>query len=594
MHAELLARAPRSWIRRTVSEGDVARELAAVLGLPLPVCRLLESRGHRSDEAARRFLRPRIEHLHDPRALAGLDAAVDRLRTALRRGETILVHGDYDVDGVASAALFTRVLRELGGRAEAFVPHRTRDGYDLGDAGLERAREVGASVLLTADCGIVAHDAVARARRGGLDVIVTDHHTPAATLPDALAVVNPNRPDCAYPEKGLCGAGVAFKVCQALVADAGGDEERLLWHLDLVGLATIADLVPLRGENRVFAHYGLKVLGASRKPGVRALVAAAGLGDRDRLAAGQVSHVLAPRINAAGRLGEAAWGLQLLLTESEGEARALAQRLEEVNRERRDVDRATLSEAMTTLERSFDPDADFGVVLAGEGWHPGVIGIVASRVVERIHRPTALVALNGAETARGSARSIRGFDLYGAIHRCGEHLERYGGHRQAAGFDVRPNRVDAFRAAFNARSREMLDSVVPVPVVEFDDELSLGTATPELCRMLAYLGPFGVGNPSPVFVARGVRLGREPRRVGGSHLSMELADGPVRLRAIGFGLAERFTPAELAGVPLDVAFRLEADEYRGGGAIQAKLVDVDPSPDAGVGGSEGVPASVGA
>lgn len=569
---------PRRWVPRRGAEAPAleaeAFSLAAELSLPLPMCRLLVARGHGTGAGARRFLRPRIDQLLPPETLAGLPAAVERLRRALRQGETILVHGDYDVDGVCSAALYTRVLRSLGGHVVPFVPHRLRDGYDLGDAGLSRARERGATLLLTGDCGIVAHDSVRRAATAGIDVIVTDHHTPAAVLPDAVAVVNPKRADCAYPDKSLCGAGVAFKVCQALLAEEGGDQEALLYHLDLVALATIADLVPLRGENRVLAHYGLRVMRQSRKPGVRALVSAAGLDGRGALSAGQISHVLAPRINAAGRIGDSEWALRLLLTEDEREAGVLAERLEVVNRERREIDREMLAQALDQLERDFDPDRTFGIVLAAEGWHPGVIGIVASRVVENVHRPTALVALNGGHAARGSARSIRGFDLYAAVHACGEHLIRYGGHRQAAGFDVSPDRVDAFRQAFNAVAARDLAGHDLGGIIEYDLELPLSAATPELARMLAYLGPFGIGNPAPVFIARGITLPGPPRVVGSGHLSMRLLGGSASLRAIGFGLAERHSPVDLGGRTLDVAFQLQEDVWRGEHRVQARLVDL--------------------
>ncbi len=578
MLSESLVRLSRRWVPRRGADDPAAEveatRLAAELSLPLPMCRLLVTRGYGSGAGARLFLRPRIDQLLPPDGLAGLPEAVERLRRALRGGEKVLVHGDYDVDGICSAALYTRVLRSLGGRVIPFVPHRVRDGYDLGEGGLRRARESGATLLLTADCGIVAHDSVRRAAAAAIDVIVTDHHTPSSMLPDAVAVVNPKRADCAYPDKTLCGAGVAFKLCQALVAAEGGDEDELLYHLDLVALATIADLVPLRGENRLLAHFGLRVLRQSRKVGVRALVTEAGLDGREALSAGQVSHVLAPRINAAGRIGESEWALRLLLTEDEREAMVLAQRLETVNRERREIDREMLGHALEQLESDFDPERSFGIVLAAEGWHPGVIGIVASRVVEHVHRPTALVALNGGRAARGSARSIRGFDLYAAVHACGEHLIRYGGHRQAAGFDVSPDRLEAFREAFNAAAARELAGRQLGGLVEYDMDLPLSAATPDLARLLSYMGPFGVGNPAPVFVARGVTLPRPPRVVGSGHLSMELVAGDSSLRAIGFGLAERHSPIDLSGRALDVAFHLQEDVWRGERRVQARLVDV--------------------
>ncbi|HET9985377.1 MAG TPA: single-stranded-DNA-specific exonuclease RecJ [Longimicrobiales bacterium] len=574
--SSVLALPPRRWVQRAAAGDDAAvAELAAGLGLPEPLCRLLVQRGHAEPGIAKRFLRPKLESLHDPFLLTGMHAAVERVGRAIDRGEPILVHGDYDVDGVCAAALYTRVLRRLGARAEAFVPHRLTDGYDLSRAGIRRAAELGATLILTGDCGIVAHEAVAQAAAAGIDVVVTDHHTPGPELPAAVAVVNPSRADCAYPEATLCGAGVAFKLCQALAARHGLAAEELWYELDLVALATIADLVPLTGENRVLARYGLKVLRETRNPGLRTLLRTAGLDGREELAAGHVSHVLGPRINAAGRIGEAFDGVRLLLARDEAEAEPLAQRMEAANRERQAVDQRTLDEALGLLEAEYDPERDYAVVLAGEGWHPGVIGIVASRVVERIHRPTVLIAV-GAGHARGSARSIRGFHLYDALSGCAEHLERFGGHRYAAGLDIEPARIPAFRQALNERARAALTPADLVPEVEVDLELRLRDATHELHRYLRHFGPFGTGNPAPVFAARGVVLAGRPRIAGRDHVKLRLLQDGAQLEAIGFRMADRL-PALEAARALDVAFQLQENRWNGRVELQARLVDVRPA-----------------
>ncbi|MGH7464638.1 MAG: single-stranded-DNA-specific exonuclease RecJ, partial [Longimicrobiales bacterium] len=321
--------APRRWVFRAAECADAAvAALMADLNLPRALCRLLLLRGHSTPDDARRFLKPGLESLHDPMLLAGTAPAVDRIVRAVRSAERMLIHGDYDVDGMCAAALYTRVLRSLGADVEAFVPHRMSDGYDLGHAGVRRAAEAGATLILTGDCGIDAHDAIEQANAQGIDVIITDHHTPGDTLPAAVAVVNPNRTDCPYPFKGLAGAGVAYKLCQALVRALDGDADALRWHLDLVAMATIADLAPLTGENRILAHYGLRVLRETRKPGLRALMLRAGISTRAPLSAGQVSHTLAPRINAVGRMGAASRGLRLLLADDEAEAAALADEME--------------------------------------------------------------------------------------------------------------------------------------------------------------------------------------------------------------------------------------------------------------------------
>jgi single-stranded-DNA-specific exonuclease len=552
----------------------VVATLAEALRLPPAVCRVLAARGHADADAAKRFLRPLAEHLHDPAALADGLRVAERLARAVEGRETILVHGDYDVDGVCAAALFTRYLGGLGARVVPFVPHRLRDGYDFSASGLAAARSAGASVVLTADCGTVAAGPVAEARAAGMDVLVTDHHAVGPDAARATALVNPQRPDCPYPDKALCGTGVAFKVCELVGRLTGQGPDELHGLLDLVALATVADLVPLDGENRALVRLGLRRFAATRVAGLSALLACARL-DPAVVTATHLGFVVAPRLNAAGRMGDSAEALRLLLTDDPGEAAALAARLDDVNRERQAEDRRTLDEAMELLARDYDPARDYGVVLAAEGWHPGVIGIVASRVVERIHRPTVLVALDG-EKGRGSARSIPGFHLYEALLRCRAHLGRFGGHRQAAGMDVARSSVPALREAFNAEARAALDPDDLHPLLRADVELRPGEADLELVHWLGYLEPHGIGNPRPVFLARGVRL-EGPRRVGEGHLKVTLSAGAHRIDAIGFGLAGRHPPEALGPGPWDALVKLERNDYRGVVRLQARLVDLRPA-----------------
>jgi single-stranded-DNA-specific exonuclease len=552
--------------------------LMSDLRLPRALCRLLLLRGHASPDDARHFLKPGLDDLHDPRLLAGAEQAVDRIVRAIRAGERILVHGDYDVDGMCAAAIYTRVLRSLGADVEPFVPHRMSDGYDLGHAGVRRAAEAGAALILTGDCGTVAHDAVAQAAAQGIDVIVTDHHTPGETLPAGAAVVNPNRADCAYPFKGLAGAGVAYKLCQLLVEALNGDRAALRWHLDLVALATIADLAPLRGENRVLAHYGLRVLRDTRSAGLRALMMRAGINSNTALSAGQVSHVLAPRLNAVGRMGAASRGVKLLLADDDAEAAALADEMEAENHTRQNVDRAMLDEAMAMLEDHFDPDTEYGIVLSSPDWHPGVIGIVASRVVERVHRPVVLISEDAATgRGRGSARSIPAFHLYDGIHACAPLLERYGGHRQAAGLDIRLDRVTEFRETFNRHARGVLTPEDLIGEVKVDLEITIAEASADLYRMMRHCGPFGMGNPQPVFVARGVAAYHCKAVGGGQHLRLTLGQGEARLPAIGFRMAERLRDLDFGSTPIDAAFQLQQDEWNGRERLQARLVDLRPA-----------------
>jgi single-stranded-DNA-specific exonuclease len=589
MHAPPIPSGLLSLQRRWVFPADldqagVAR-LSRELRLPEPLCRLLVRRGFGDPGAAREYLRPHAGQIHT-HELAGLADAVARLRRAIEGGEVILVHGDYDVDGICTTALYVRALRKMGARAEPFVPHRLTDGYDLTDAGLLAAQAVGAGVILTGDCGIVAHEAVERAARAGVDVIVTDHHTPAETLPRAVAVVNPNRRDCGYPNKGLAGVGVAYKLVVALAEELGYPRERLASYLDLVAVATIADLAPLTGENRALVRWGLKVLVDTPNPGLRALLGSTGLAGKREIGAGQVGFILAPRINAVGRMGEASRGVRLLLTDDPREAEAIAAELEVENRARQETDTRTLREALALLERSYDPGRDRGIVLAERGWHPGVIGIVASRIVERIHRPTVMIALDDGGEGKGSARSVPGFHLYDAIHACGEHLIRFGGHRAAAGCSIRAERVDAFRADFDAYARSRLSDDLLVPEIRIDLELALHEANGELLRLLRHAAPFGQGNATPVVGVRRVRVVDGPRIIGSNHLKMQLGKEEVRLTAVGWGMGDRIRELSVPGQELDVAFKLEEDSWRRRGEppadpafprVQARLVDFRPS-----------------
>lgn len=569
--------APR-WVPRAEPNPEVAETLARELNLPAAMCRLLALRGFTQTESAKRYLKPRLEELHDPFLLAGMAAAVERLQRAIKNGETIFVHGDYDVDGICSAALYTRFLRSLGAQVEAFVPHRLSDGYDLGHAGIRAAVACGATLILTGDCGIVAHDAVIAAKDAGIDVIITDHHTPGAELPVCCAVINPNRVDCRYPEKGLAGVGVAFKVCQAVAHTFGMPADALWYYLDLVAVATIADLAPLTGENRALTRFGLKVLKETKNPGLASLLQTAGLAEHATLAAGQISHVMAPRINAVGRMSEAARGVKLLLEDDAATALAIAQTLEEENRVRQEVDRATLAHALELLEGDFDPERNRVIVLAAEGWHPGVIGIVASRVVELLHRPTVLIALEeGGARGRGSARSIPRFHLYNALNSCSHHLERFGGHKHAAGLEIRAENIPQLRADLEAYAANVLSPEDLVPELCYDLELRLPEANAELLKLLRHFGPHGLGNPSPVFVARNVGLAGNPKIVGENHLKLQLLQDGVQLPAIGFRMAHRIGEIDMTRNTIDVAFHLQMDRFNGREYLQAKLLDLRPS-----------------
>jgi single-stranded-DNA-specific exonuclease len=540
--------------------------------LPPAICELLARRGYSGIDEARRYLRPRLDQLLPPSRLPGMDDAVARITRALHAGEMILLHGDYDVDGMASTAIMLRALRAIGARVTPFIPRRIEDGYDLSMAGVRAAVAAEAKLVISCDCGTNAREAALALRDAGIDLIIVDHHLPSGEAPPCAALVNPKRAGADYPDPDLAAAGLAFKLALAITAAEGGDENEVFKMIDLAALATIADVAPLRGENRVIARYGLKVMSDSPNPGLRALIRAAGL-DGKPLTAGRVGFGLAPRLNAVGRLGEAIRGVELLTTNDPQEAMRLARDFEELNRRRQDLDQRTLTTAIEMVER-LDLDATRGLVIAAEGWHPGVIGIVASRIVERFARPAILIALNGAE-GKGSGRSISAFDLHGALGECADLLVRYGGHRAAAGVTLESGQLEAFAHRFNEVACAWLTADDLVPELRVDLEIPLAAATADLEALMRHMEPFGPGNPAPVFVARRVSLAGAPRTMGkeNTHLKLRLADGAAELDAIGWGMGGRASSLA-AGGAVDVAFRLERDEYQGESRLQAKIADI--------------------
>jgi single-stranded-DNA-specific exonuclease len=544
--------------------------LAAELRLPALVCRLLLVRGHSTVEPAKEFLRPRLERLHSPHSLPDAAVAVDRLVRAVRDAETVLIHGDYDVDGICATTLLTRSLRYFGARPVPFIPRRLQDGYDLSEAGVRAAREAGAGLVVTCDCGTSALKPIRALCESGIDVIVTDHHLPGGPLPECLAVLNPKRAGSEYPDRDLAAVGVAFKLMLALAEKLGANANFVYNMLDLVALATIADVAPLRGENRIFARYGLKLMAETPHQGLRALMRASGV-DGKPLTAGRVGFILAPRLNAAGRIGHAMQGVELLLSDSEPQSNRIARELEEMNRRRQDIDRATLEEARRRID-AIDLDNTFGIVLAEQGWHPGVIGIVASRIVEETGRPAVLIALDGNE-GKGSGRAPGPFDLHAGLSECKDLLIRFGGHKAAAGVTIDASRVAEFAQRFNDVARSKLNREDLLPELRIDAEISIDDVTDELEGVLRHFEPFGVGNPTPVFVSRGVRLSMAPRIVGTDGLKLRIATATGDRDALGWGmgdLAMDITPETV----IDLAYRLERDTYQGVSRLQLRIADL--------------------
>ncbi len=563
-------RIARRWWTPPAPDPEIVARLERELRLPHLVCSLLGARGYQAPEDAKLYLRPRLEHLADPMLFKGMDRAVERLSAAIRNKETILVHGDYDVDGMCSTTIMVKVLRHLGATAVPFAPHRMTDGYDLTDAGVDAAVQAGARLVLTCDCGTSAHAAIARLNGLGVDVIVSDHHLPGSAVPECVAVLNPRQDGCAYPDKDLCAAGVAFKLSQALLAVHGASENVALRLLDLVALATVADVAPLRGENRTLVRYGLRLMADSPNPGLRALMEAASLLPA-QLNAGRLGFTLGPRLNAAGRVGHALRGIDLLLSDDPAECRRIARELEEMNRARQEIELTTL-EAARALAAPLDLTDTWGVALGAPGWHPGVIGIVASRMVEELCRPVVMVAFDEG-IGKGSGRSIPAFDLHAGLSACSDLFERFGGHKAAAGITIQESRMPEFQERFNTIAHERLTADDLIPVIRIDIELSADDVTSDLESLLRHFEPFGMGNPAPQLAVRGARVAGAPRAVGKNGLKCWLQSSNGPLEALGWGMSDRLGEFG-AGDTIDVAFKLDRDSYRGTSKLVARLTDV--------------------
>lgn len=563
-------RPPARWVLAPPASSDLVGQLATELLLPTPVCQLLVGRGIRDVASAKQYLRPRLESLVGTAPLFDLDRAVERIATAVQNNETIVVHGDYDVDGMTSTALLTRVLRGCGARnVVPFVPNRLTDGYDLSAAGVQVAVQAGASLVITCDCGTSAIEAAQSLADAGIDLIITDHHLPGGPLPTAYAVCNPRRKESAQSDQDLAAVGVVYKIALALCEAMGVSLSLVHRQLDLVALGTIADVAPLRGENRILVRYGLKLLAETTHPGLHALLRSSGL-DGKPLTSGRVGFVLAPRLNAAGRIGDANLGLQLLLSERADEANRIARELEELNRARQELDRAVLDQAMRQLDAPGMADK-YAFVLSQEGWHAGVIGIVASRIVEQTARPAVLIAV-GDGIGKGSGRSISPFDLHAALSTCSPHFQRFGGHRAAAGLTMDAAKIPAFAEQFDAVAKAVLTADDLVPELRVDMELPLLAIDDAFEKLIRHFEPFGMGNPAPVFQTIGSQMAEPPRRIGTDGIRLTIAGEQGPMSAIGWGMAERAKVLEIAR-PLDLVFRIERDEYRGASRLQLKLAD---------------------
>ena len=542
--------------------------------IPRPLAALLVQRGCKTVEAAELFINPALSTLRDPFELPGMDKAVSRIRRALSEGGKITVFGDYDVDGVCSTALLVRVLRELGGNVSAFIPSRFDDGYGLSaDALTACIAEHRPSLIVTVDCGTGSVEAVEKARIAGVDVVITDHHESGGQVAPAVAVVNPKLAD-KHPGRILAGAGVAFKLCHALIKDgrekscAVSASVDLKKYLDFAAVATVTDMVPLLGENRVLVRAGFQSLENSCWPGWNALKKLAGItGTVETWHAG---FAFGPRINAAGRVGRPDAALELLLTDLPARADELAQLLDSANRERQAIEKDIVREAIEEIDSYFDETRHFGLVISRQGWHTGVIGIVASRLVARYGRPVAVIGMDGGG-GRGSCRSIDTFNILDGLGACAGLLKQFGGHAMAAGLEVEEQKLEAFKIRFNEAVAAQIQGADLRPVLEIDRVITLGEADEALVDGLKRTGPFGQDNPEPVWAVCGVSAA-DSRILKEKHLKLTLADGKIRREAIGFNLAEK-----LPAGPVDVAFTLQENSWNGRTTVQLNIRDIRPA-----------------
>ncbi len=557
----------RRWILPTAGDPGIIRELAHAFRLPPFVASLVAAKGFADEDTVADFLQPRLRRLRDPNLLPEMPAAVTRIEAALRANERIALYGDYDVDGVTSLTILHRILHAYGGRVDSFLPHRVDEGYGLSAAGLERCLELHTPDLLIAvDCGTNSTAEIASLRARGIDVIVLDHHEPDGDRPDCVARVNPK---CGGTDfHTLCSAGIAFKTAHALLKSTPLPGFELRDLLDLVALATLCDLVPLEGENRVFVRHGLRQMATTRWPGLAALMSVAAVSAPIR--ASDVGFRLGPRINATGRLGTAQDSLSLLLTNDPQEAATLATSLDEQNRERQSIERAVATEVDAWIAENFDPTRDTTIVAGQRDWHTGVLGIVASRVMRRHHRPTLVVGFDETGQGKGSGRSIAGLSLVEALGQCATHLGNFGGHDMAAGLQVHEDDFPAFRAAFEQAARTLLGTDPLVPTLRLDAEIPLASFDEDFLESQSLLEPFGMANPQPVLLVRRVTPTAEPRVLKEKHLRFDLPVGRRSLSAIFFNGATDDLPSP----PWDLAFHLERNEWNGRVSAQLQILDI--------------------
>jgi single-stranded-DNA-specific exonuclease len=552
------------------ADADRVRALQASLGIHEVLCRILVQRGLTTFDKAKLFFRPALSDLHAPWLMKDMEKAVARIQQAFRSGEKILVYGDYDVDGTTAVACLFQFLRKnhAPGKVDFYIPHRYREGYGISSQGIDHARDNGFTLIISLDCGIKSVDLITAAANMGIDFIVCDHHLPDEELPPAIAILNPKQTGCPYPYKELCGCGVGFKLITALAERLDLGEEEPRSYLDLVATAIAADIVPMDGENRVLSYYGLKKANESPNNGIRALVQLSGL--QKQLKMTNLVFIIAPRVNAAGRMDDARKVIHLFTATDPLDAMFYASQLHADNTDRKEADLSMTEEALTLLEEDSTHNSRRSTVLYQPHWHKGVVGIVASRLIDKYYRPTVILTRSG-EVIAGSARSVNGFNVYEAIHACRDHLLGYGGHFAAAGVTLLPEQVAAFMLKFEETVAATIQPHSLVPELLIDAELPFEAIKPSFYNILEQMQPFGPGNPQPVFIARGLTdIGS--RIVKEQHIRFSLQQNAIVMDGIGFGLAGKFHILQ-TGAPIDLVFTLEENEWNNQKNLQLKVID---------------------
>jgi len=561
------------WVYSEPDRKETVLTLQQQLGIPKKMALLLSLRGVDSFERAKKYFRPTVSDIHDPFLMQDMHAAADRLARAVRNRERVLVYGDYDVDGTTATSIVYLFLKQFGVNVEFYIPHRFKEGYGINTEGVQYAAKINADLIVSVDCGITAIDEARHAKEQGIDLIICDHHNVGEAIPDALAVLDPKREDCSYPFDGLSGAGVAFKLIQGTVEKLGLAQKMAFDLLDLVAVSTASDIVPMVGENRILMREGLKQINDDPRLGLRSLM------DLINLKPGSIStsnivFSIGPRINAAGRMGDATKAVKLLIAETKAEADSRAHELESINIARRDKDSQTMEEAKAIVDTQYDLDKISSVVLHNPDWHLGVIGIVASRLVDTYGRPAVMLSNVGGKV-KGSARSIDGFNIYEAFKQCEDLLEQFGGHKYAAGLTIAKEDVDAFRRRMNEISSKSLTKEDFQPDLCIDCELDLSDVNMRFWKLLSQFEPYGPKNLQPVFVSRDVRVVGVPTIVGKGHLKMKVAqNGSGVFDVIGFNMHEYLPVVRNEDKPLNIAYSLEENNWNGRRTLQIRLRDI--------------------